>query len=165
MHVAVNEMRAYEGDSERTLQHSLADTGRRNGCGNKREKEARHLWVRKMLITRQRHARYLVVQYSLRGDVVKRGIIVYEEVQMSDECDVGRIIVPSKQKRSRTRYCMELVWNLTKRRVIRKRVGRCMPGSSPGDASRVYVFTPLPPLLAPLITVRIRLRGSQFLRP
>jgi len=63
-------MRSYKGDSERTLQHSLADTGRRNGCGNKRE----------------------------------------------------------------------------------KRLGLCMPGRVPDapDASRVYVFTPLPLLLAPL---------------
>lgn len=38
MHAAVNEMRSYKGNSERTLQHSLADIGRRNGRGNEREK-------------------------------------------------------------------------------------------------------------------------------
>jgi hypothetical protein len=68
-------MRSYKGDNERTLQHSLADAGRRNGCGNKREKEARHLWVR----GNGTHAS--LAQYSLRGDVVNPGIIIVcEEV-------------------------------------------------------------------------------------
>lgn len=152
-------MRSYKGDNERTLQHSLADTGRRNGCGNKREKEARHLWVR----GNGTHAG--LAQYSLRGDVVKPGIIV---------CDVGRTIIPSKQKgpvRAIVWNCMELdeeeashlIIPLGKRRRLRD--GRCMPGRA-CDASRVYVFTPLPPLLAPLYgTDTVRLRGSQNLRP
>jgi hypothetical protein len=51
----------------------------------KREKEARHSWVRKMLITRQRHTG--LAQYSLR--------MVCEEVhwQMADKCDVGGRVV------------------------------------------------------------------------
>jgi len=72
-------MRSYEGDSERTLQHSLADTGRRNGCGNKREKEARHLWVRG-------NGTHASLVQTIQPE---RGHVVHEEVQIGDKCDVG----------------------------------------------------------------------------
>lgn len=71
----------------------------------KREKEARHSWVRKMLITRQRHASLNTIQPE--GWCAKKF-----NWQMADKCDVGGrvVIVSNETKWTRARYCfcMEL---------------------------------------------------------
>lgn len=73
---ADNEMWSYKGDRERTLQHSLDDTDRRNGSGNEGEKEVdATLWVRKMLIARAR---------------AERGEGLYHHPSRVRKCDVGR---------------------------------------------------------------------------
>jgi hypothetical protein len=83
---------------------------------------------------------------------------VCEEVQIGDECDVGRIIIPSKQNgpvRAIVWNCMELDEEQRRGESSDYTVGEEEAYASRSvyarsRPSRVYVFTPLPPLLAPL---------------